>query len=132
MGIRRKERWPSILLDEIEKSKSLAFEYGKNDCTIWAANTISKYTDLDWKPSWTNKKQAIKYHNSIKMEEEVSKVLGPAIGNILLTQRGDLVQKGTGINSALGICIGSQVVFLYDKQGICYIPLQECNYSWRI
>ena len=130
-GIIRKYNWQTILLQEIEKSKVLKFEYAVNDCTIWAANIIKSYTNLVWEPKWKNKKEALRYHREKPMEDRVSEVLGPYRNNLLTTQRGDLVQKDLGMDAALGICLGSQCAFLYNE-GICYVPLNECTYSWRI
>ena len=132
MGLVRDPSWEAILNEQIELSKTAVFEYGKMDCTTWAASIIRSYTNLEWQPSWKNKKEAIRRHSRTPMEEQVTEVLGPPIANILTTQRGDLVQKGLGINSALGICIGRKVAFLYEPEGICYFDLKDCTYSWRI
>lgn len=131
MGLERIPNWESTLLEQIDMAKNVLFEYGKHDCTTWAAEVLRSYTNLNWKPSWTNKKEAIKLQKSKPMELQVSEVLGEPQGNILLTQRGDLVQKDLGMKAALGICIGRKVVFLY-AEGICYVDLKDCVYSWRI
>jgi hypothetical protein len=128
----RKDNWQSILTSEIEKAKNTVFEYGVQDCATWASKVIRTYTDLTWVPSWENKKEALKFHKEKPMEKRISEILGEAPrGNILLTQRGDLVQKDLGLDSAVGICIGNKVVFLYTD-GICYYDLADCIYSWRI
>jgi hypothetical protein len=127
----RVSNWESILNDELVKADKLTFEYGVFDCTTWAAKVLRSYSNLDWFPSWTNKKEAIKLHRSRPMENQVSDVVGERRGNILLTNRGDIVQKGTGIKSSLGICIGRKVAFAYEK-GLCYTDLIDCKYSWRI
>jgi hypothetical protein len=131
VGITRVENWESILQKEIVKAKDVSFEYGKHDCATWATEVLKAYTNLSWNPPWKNKKQAIKFHKEKPMEDRITEILGSPRGNILLTQRGDLVQKDLGLNSAVGICIGSKVVFLY-KDGICYSDLKDCIYSWRI
>lgn len=133
MGVlTRKENWESILATELLKSKDKAFKYGKNDCTIWSVNMLKSYSDLDWTPPWTNKQEALKFQKNNPMEVLVSKILGPPIGNLATTQRGDLVQIGTGMDSALGICIGRKVALLKQVEGICYADLSDCEYSWRI
>lgn len=132
MGLIRKDNWESILAEEIVKSKTLPFEYGKNDCTVWSVNVLKKYCNLTWNPPWKNKKEAFKLHKSKPMEDQVSEVLGEPTVNLMTTQRGDLVQKGKGLDSALGICIGRKVALLKQKEGICYTDLKDCDYSWRI
>lgn len=132
MEIKRKENWESILAKELVRSKNLPFKYGKNDCTIWSSNMLKAYTNIDWNPTWKDKKEAIKLHKSRPMEDQVSEVLGAPRPNLMNTQRGDLVQTGTGLDSALGICIGRKVALLKPKEGICYADLQDCAYSWRI
>lgn len=132
MEIERKENWESILAAELLKSKTMPFQYGKNDCTIWASNMLKTYSNLVWNHSWTNKREAMQLHKSKPMVNQVSDVLGEPIGNILATKRGDLVQKDTGLDSALGICIGNKVALLKPKIGICYADLKDCMYSWRI
>jgi len=131
MGLERVPNWESILAEQIVLAKNVLFEYGKHDCTIWATKVLKSYTNLDWKPSWKNKKEAIKLQKSIPMEDRVTEVLGLPLSNLLLTQRGDLVQKDLGMKASLGICIGRKVVFLY-AEGICYVDLKDCVYSWRI
>lgn len=131
MGLVRVNNWSSIMMDQIMQSENKKFEYGTNDCTTWAVKILKSYTDLDWIPTWKNKKEAIAYQKEMPMEERVSKVLGEYRNNINLTQRGDLVQKDKGMKSALGICVGKKVVFLYTE-GICYVDLKDCTYSWRI
>jgi hypothetical protein len=130
--IERLPNWEILLAEKIAESKTLMFEYGKNDCTIWAANIVKSYTNLVWEATWKNKREALLRHKQMPMEDQVSEILGPPLGNILLTQRGDLVQKDKNINSALGICIGRKVIFLYHLEGICYVDLKDCVYSWRI
>jgi hypothetical protein len=131
MGLVRVSSWESILAKQIINSKNKPFKYGSNDCTTWAVKTLKLYSNLDWKPCWTTKKEALAFHKEKPMEDRVTEVLGQSRGNILLTQRGDLVQVNSGMKSALGICIGIKVVFLY-KKGICYVDLKDCVYSWRI
>jgi len=131
MGLERVLNWESILIEQIMLTKDMSFEYGKHDCTTWAASVLRSYTNLTWKPSWKNKKEAIKLHKSKPMEDQVSEVLGTPHYSILHTQRGDLVQKALGLESSLGICIGRKVVFLLEE-GICYADLKDCVYSWRI
>ena len=132
MGLIRFTNWESILNQKIEESKSLQFEYGKNDCTIWASDIIRSYTNLDWRATWKNKTQALREHSKMPMEEQVNLVLGPYSKNILFTRRGDLVQKDIGIDAKLGICLGGKVAFLQEGTGIRFFNLKECIYSWRI
>ena len=132
MGLNRVSNWESILHNKIAESKYLVFEYGRNDCTIWAANVIKSYTDLAWEPTWNNKTSALKQHSKKPLEIQATEVLGSPRSNILMTQRGDLVQKDLGIDAKFGICIGRKVVFLKEIEGICYVDLKDCIYSWRV
>lgn len=134
MGIVRVEGWETILNEQLTLSQDIEFKYGVTDCTIWSANVLKSYTNLEWEPTWTNKKEAIKQHKSKLLEEQVDEVLGKDRRNptILTTMRGDLVQKDIGKRAALGICIGGRVAFLNNKIGICYVSLKDCAYSWRI
>ena len=127
----RVNNWESILVEEIEKAKNTKFKYGENDCTIWTANVVKAISDLEWEPFWSNKREAFKIQKIKSMEDYVSEILGPPLGNILLTQRGDIAQKGEAYEASLGVCIGRKVVFLTDT-GICYADLKDCKYSWRI
>ena len=130
--LERKPNWENILLAQVMQAKSLIFKYGENDCTIWSAKVLKSYSNLEWEPVWRSKREALKLHASSPMEKQVSNVLGSPYPNLLNTKRGDLVQKGIGLKSTLGICIGNKVVFLETIKGICYADLQDCKYSWRI
>jgi len=127
----RVPNWEIILLNEINEAKNLSFQYGVHDCTIWAAGVVKAYSNLEWEASWKNKKEALKQQKETPMEDQVTEVLGMPIANILTTQRGDLVQKGSGMSASLGICIGLKVAFV-KQEGICYVNLRDCAYSWRI
>ncbi len=123
--------WEEILRESISAAETAEFCYGVHDCTTWAGTTVASYSDIEWTPSWKNKREALTCHDKLPMEDQVSKILGSPIGNVLWTQRGDLVQKDKGLDSALGICIGRKAVFIY-KKGICFVDIQDCIYSWRI
>ena len=130
--ITKKRNWESILAKGLVDSKQLPFKYGKNDCTIWSINLLKQYSNLIWEAPWKNKKEALAFHKAKPMQDRVSEILSKPRTNLYLTKRGDLVQKGLGLDSALGICIGAKVALLKPEKGICYADLHDCNYSWEI
>jgi len=63
----------------------------------------------------------------------VSKVLKQGPKTIFTKiKRGDLVQKGVGIDAALGIYVGQGKVAFIAKVGLVYIRVTECTYYWEI
>jgi len=131
-SLTRKDNWEQILYSEIEKAKTLKFEYGKNDCTIWSISVIKKISDFEWKPTWSNKREALRAQKSEPMQDQVSRALKQKYSSLPYAKRGDLIQRNEGIQASLGICIGSKVVFLKEGSGICYVDLKDCIYRWEI
>ena len=129
----RDERWEVKLVKALQDAETVKFEYGITDCTTWSAYVVSQYTNLKWQPTWTNKKEALKQQKSKPMEQQVSKVLKQGPKTIFTKiKRGDLVQKGVGIDAALGIYVGQGKVAFIAKVGLVYIRVTECTYYWEI
>lgn len=129
----RLNNWDYILTSKLRETKNLPFKYGSHDCASWSAYLLRSYTTFNWKPDWTNRTEALKKQSNTNMEVLVSELLGPYSINILNTKRGDLVQKGKGMQAALGIAIGGgKAAFLVKSKGICHVNLVDCTYSWEI
>jgi len=130
----RIENWEVKLQEALDRTSQVKFEYGTADCTTWSAMIVKSYTDLEWEATWTNETEALKQQKDEPMEDQVSKVLKKSPRSLISqTKRGDVVQKGTGMKAALGIFVGQgKVAFVTKLNGLTYIPLTECTYSWEI
>ena len=129
----RNENWELQLAKALQESKSVEFEYGVADCTTWSAYMVSQYTNFTWEPTWANEEEALSQQASRPMEEQVSEILGQQPKHILTkVKRGDVVQKGTGMDAALGIYVGQGKVAFISFKGLVYFPIQACKYYWEI
>jgi len=132
----RKPGWEGILQQEIQKANTSEFNWGTNDCTSWSFKVLSKISDTDEiqyiSELYTNKKSALKIWAEKSILDRVIERIGKPRCNLMLTKRGDLVlEDNNNLGETLGICIGNKVAFL-GEEGLVYISLMKCKYSWEI
>lgn len=130
----RKENWPSILDDEIEKARSRKFSWGTHDCALWTARVVEAMTGVDYAAAWRGQYssefgalKAIAKNGYEGLDEIVTKALGEPI-NKFMAQRGDVVI----FDGALGVCVGSNCAFVTPDDGLCFVKLRQCVKAWRV
>lgn len=114
------------------KEHNVPFQYGKNDCVIFAFGWVKKCTGIDlYKLRPTNYTtelgsiKAMKKLGANSLQETIDLFLERRLG---IPKRGDIcLHKDT---KSLGICFGNMSAFLGDK-GIVYARTKECIAFWR-
>lgn len=132
----RLENWPTLLSMYLSETKSKPFEWGENDCVLFAAKAINKITGNN----------IYKKYQSYKTEEEAKKIisefgslealvnfhLGDGFTNYLKAKRGDVVLMRIP-EETLGIVDDSgQRIACVTKDGLIRLPLKKASLVWSI
>ena len=130
----RKENWPTLLDEYLQRAKKTKFKWGDVDCATWAADFVVLITDEDYasefRGEYKTEKGAlsqIKKTGHDSLEKLVDSKLNQVLPN--LAQKGDVVLHPK--YDAIGICAGVKSAFL-TKEGITFENTTHCRRAWRI
>lgn len=128
----RRETWPSDL-DDFLKTVG-PFEWGQNDCCLFAANAIEAITGTDPAKSYRGYKTklgAAKKLKGLSIEEVWTKEFGDPV-NPKLLQRGDVVLFQNGQDQSVGVCLGIQFAAI-SEDGLIMLDMQKhAIMGWRV
>jgi hypothetical protein len=110
------------------------FDYGSNDCALFAADAVQAMTGIDPAPhlrAHTNAREAIK---TIKRYGGIANLatacLGPAVP-VQTARVGDVVLVAVGKRLALGICNGT-TAFGPGARGLAHAAMADALLCWRV
>jgi len=131
----RKPNWLKRLREVVRFHESEPFQYGQNDCVLFAARCIDAMTDSDWvgfvKARCHDEATAKAYIESEgSIEAGVTQRFGEPVLP-LAARRGDLCLIETPYGPGLGICLGTEVATPGEK-GLVRTPFQFALKAWRI
>lgn len=127
----RVDLWESKL-DEYLKTVG-PFEWGQNDCCLFAANAVEVITGIDPAKKYRGYKTklgAAKKLKDLGIEGAWTKEFGDPI-NPKLLRRGDVVLFDNEGSLAVGICIGSQFAAV-GETGVLLFSMKQALKGWRI
>lgn len=128
----RYENWPEKLDAAIEEYRYKDFEWGENDCALFASNVVATYTGKNFAKkyigSYSNELDARRTLKEIGYKD-LKKLVDSLLPSISITYagRGDVVMY----KKSLGICLGEQSAFLWQS-GLTFQPTLQCTHAWRI
>jgi len=132
----RVQGWELFLVEAIEKARKEPFQWGVHDCATWSFDVRFVLTDEDsasiWRGKYKTEAGAAKMLRKLKcktVEDLALSILGLPLPNVLFAQRGDMVIGGE--ERALGICIGSDSLFLLPS-GWTSLPTETCSKAWKV
>lgn len=130
----RIEGWDAVLVEYLRAAEQLSFEWGQNDCALWASGYVDRVTGSNHADAWRGL-----YHTeegALALMAERGFADPCAIADSILkrrplrlAKRGDLVLHPTG---ALGICDGRRSYFLMPERGISPFPTLQCVKAWEV
>lgn len=131
----RIESWPEALIDFIESRRNTPFEWGVQDCTLFAADAVLATTGIDlaseYRGAYSSQFGAARIVSDAGgFRTLVSNKLGSEI-NPKLAQRGDLVLIIQNGSEALAVCIGSEMIAA-GYEGLVMKPMSEAVTAWRV
>jgi hypothetical protein len=120
----------------VADARDRPFQWGTHDCATWAFDVRLAMTGLDaaaaWRGKYRTEKGAARMLRRLRCKtvaDLATSILGEALPTVLFAQRGDIALGG--VEQALGICVGSEVLFL-QPSGLVALPLRECVKAWRV
>jgi len=130
----KREGWESFLHQYILDAQNINFQWGVNDCCLWAGTFYDNVTNSNTTGDWVGT-----YSDEIGAHEKLleagftdNKELATSIaGNpirVKLAQRGDIVEY----KEALGICTGVNSFFLTPSRGLQRVSTMLCTTAWRV
>ena len=130
----RRDDWVAQLWEQVEDHAGAQFEWGINDCCLFAARVVDAMTDSDFElellSQYSDEATALAYiasHGSL--EAAVTSHLGtPAEGRAL---RGDVVLCANDGNPCVGVCVGGTVACV-GQSGLVFLPRQDIIKRWSI
>lgn len=131
----RKENWELLLAEYLRQSESLSFQWGSNDCALWASRWVDVATGSEHAPEWEGQydtaetAQAFMESRNFTSPEDIADAHLPIRDSIAYAKRGDLVLHPDG---ALGICHGRNSYFLLESRGLSAVRTNLCLKAWEV
>ena len=132
----RLEGWELRLARYINDHMYMPFQWGQNDCMLFAAGGVEAVTGVDPGAEFRGTyDDAISAYRIIggtdKIEEFVNGIMGAPIENLALLGRGDAVMADNDGRPCLGICMGTDSVFP-SETGLRSIPTARVIKGWKV
>lgn len=145
----RFEDWPTILNDFFIERLAQPFEWGVNDCCLYACDAIYKMTGQDtayfFRDKYKTKSEAYKLLKEfsgggliLAVEKLTAEFNMPEYDNPLFAQRGDLVYCELesvigGVRGMLGIISPNGTsAAIPGKTGLQYITINKVLRAWKV
>jgi hypothetical protein len=126
----RAAKWRNALIEEIERSQRLPFEYGKHDCLQFVARCVLAITGTDHAVqfgSYTDPAEILKEHGGVDgiLTEIFGEPKHPSEAS-----DGDVVLAEIGGRESAGVCMGGKFLFVRDTGGLVAIPRKLIRGCW--
>ena len=136
---RRFEDWPERLNAAIMAAGELTFQWGKNDCCLFASNCIKAMTGDDpakgIRGRYRSEEKALAI---LKEEGGVEAIVRGKAREFgwkkippIEAQRGDVATCKWPEGIAVGVCNGVEVLFV-TREGLRGVKKSECRRAWRV
>lgn len=139
----RRHDWPSRLDAVIKAKQRGQFQWGVNDCSLFACACIEAVTGID--PAVELRGKYDSFLSGARLVRELTDgrdlgALADAMAEKLgfieiktaFAQRGDLgLYKDSALGDTLGINIGKHFAFLMES-GMTYLPTDQMAKVWRV
>jgi len=127
--------WTERLWQTINFWQDKPFEYGVNDCCLFAARCADATSGSSWvedlESRYHDTRSALRYlKDSGGIEAATTERLGEPVPR-LQARRGDVCLVETPDGRALAVCVGASVV-VPGASGLITKPLREVIKAWRI
>jgi hypothetical protein len=113
------------------------FQWGVNDCCVFAADAVLAQTGRDLAIAWRGL-----YDDELSAEvvllafggvaKIATEALGVALPLVTTAQRGDVVLFVSGSGPALGVCVGDKFAAIRREDGVGYFSMRHAITAWRV
>lgn len=133
----KQPNWQSLLVKYLLVQMSEPFEWGVNDCCLFACNCVQVMTGQDPGTAYRNKytselgaRRALKRIGGGSIETAFNHVFGP-LKPRLNAGRGDLALINTDLGPAVGVVCGGSV-WAVGLDGLVSLPLKNIIGCWYV
>jgi hypothetical protein len=134
----RREDWPSRLAAALEEARDKPFKWGSHDCGLFAADCVLAMTDTDpaalYRGQYVDEagaRDTLWLISGGGLRAAWTKALGPAMNNVRMAKRGDVVLVEVGGVEATGVVVGSRVACL-SEAGLAMVPAHRIVAAWSV
>jgi hypothetical protein len=131
------KNWQSLLADHLFAQMAKPFEWGINDCCLFACDCVHVMTGQDPGTAYRNKyttelgaRRTLKRVGGGSIETAFNQVFGP-LKPRLNAGRGDLALINTDLGPAVGIVCGGSV-WAVGLDGLVPLPLKDIIGCWHV
>lgn len=134
--MKRYQDWPERLNRYL--SRPHRFDWMTNNCALFAARAAEEITGEKICEPFLGPKTVrgmiSKLHRITggSVEAAAEMIAGKEYDNVRMAKRGDVATVDTPDGPALGVVVGSKVVYLNEREGLTEIPLSKCRRAWRV
>lgn len=133
----RRADWIDALWVEIDRASAQPFEWGRQDCCLFAARCVDAMTGSEWvrelQAEYTDKRGALRF---LATEGGIEAGVVARFGEPVpwwRVGRGDLCLVDTPDDvGSLGICVGPTIACVREDRGIEYVPIDRATACWRV
>lgn len=128
--------WELRLAEFIEQKKDKPFDYGSNDCALFASDAVIALTGFDpaapFRGNYNSKIgsiKALKKYGQGNLEDTFDALLPQR--EVAFCLRGDVVFDG----EAVGICIGDRALFVgqeNEREGLLLVDMKLIKKAWAV
>lgn len=134
----RREDWPSRLAAALEAARDRPFAWGSHDCGLFAGDCVLAMTDVDpvamYRGQYADEEGARATMRALSgggLRAVWNAALGPAMNNVRIASRGDVVLVEVGGVEATGVVVGARVACL-SEAGMVMVPAHRIVAAWRV
>lgn len=127
--------WPMRLSNYLSERRKMPFEWGVNDCVMFAAHAVEALTGVnyysDYIRTYSTKEEAAKILKELGgMSGLISKHIADSHTNIFKAKRGDLVMAKLPLHTMGVVDDGGQFAVFVTEEGLIRKPLKFVTRIW--
>lgn len=122
--------WESRLIKKLESTQG--FEWGVNDCCLFAADCVKEMTGVDHAEEFRGYKTSIGAYKRLKKAGGLIAVMDSKLRSVpvKLAKRGDVIGFQNDQEISLGICVGDKIAAI-SESGLVYLPMNKAVKAWQ-
>lgn len=129
--------WPEKLADFIQSRSSTPFEWGTNDCALFAADCVKALTEIDLaadlRGTYSTAREAFDLiQDRGGIEAIATAALGEPMTFKFQMQRGDVALVNINGRESLVVCVGSELIGPAVESGVVFVPITEAVKAWEV
>lgn len=140
--LERIENWHTALNAHINEHREVEFEWGQNDCALWAASAVKAITGIDFcediRGTYSTVEGAYKairqYYKVDQLGAALQNIFGEPV-HIAYARQGDITFQRSnfmGFDMRLAICNGSHSFFITEDQGLMHVNTLDLDGCFQV